>query len=140
MGAIRRTDLADAASRALDDVRQTKAAADFDQLAARYWHRFTEAERVQYQQQRGGVVVDHGRRFRTSQCAQHRFDRRVAFTATTLTKVVFERHWIDGCFNTSLRHRATDLGTAEVRVDDRAGHVEHVSKPGPNAIVEAPFD
>ena len=96
--------------------------------------------RVQHQQQRGGIVVDDGRGFRAGQCAQHRFDRRVAFAATTLIEIVFERHRIDGCFDTGLRHRATDLRTAEVGVDDRAGHVENVSKTRPNAIVEALFD
>ncbi len=140
MRAIRRADFADAAARSFDDVGQPEAAADFDEFTARDRHRSAEAEAVQHEQQGGGVVVDDGRRFGAGECAQHRFDHRVAIAAARPAEVVFERDRIDRRFDAGLRHRATDLRAAQVRVDDRAGHVEDVSKAGPNAFVEALFD
>jgi hypothetical protein len=78
----------------------------------------TEAQRIQHQQQCGGVVIDDGRcsppasAHNTGPTAESRSPRRPwprSYSSVSGLTVV------DAC----LCHRTVDLGTTEVRVDDR---------------------
>ena len=71
-GAVRRSDLDEACSRAREHVGDPEAVADLDQLAARDHDLAAFGERGQREQHGGGVVVDDERRLGAGQPPQER--------------------------------------------------------------------
>ena len=107
------------------DVRDAKGAADFDQLAPGNDAFLARAEAVEGEQHGGGIVVDHGHRFRAGQLADQAFDQIVAVAtlATVQVKLQIQRitrghlHRVYGFFG--------QQGAPQVGVQHRAGEVEH---------------
>jgi hypothetical protein len=66
---------------------------------------------VEDEQQRRRVVVDHRCGFGAGQCAQHRFDQRIAVAAARAIEIVFERNRIKRRSDSGFGHRATDQRT-----------------------------
>ena len=72
--AVRRSDLDEPCTRALEHVRDAKAVADLDQLATRDEHLASFGERGDGEQERGGVVVDDKGSLCAGQPAEERRD------------------------------------------------------------------
>ncbi len=73
------------------DVGHAERAADFDQLAARHDRVAVLGEAVEHQQHRRRVVVDDGRVLGARQFAQQGAHMVVAFAASAIHEIVFER-------------------------------------------------
>ena len=77
----------------------------------------------------GGVVVDHGGRFRAGEELQPVRDDALARAAPAGTKVVLERHWRGRGLYRRLHRLGAQDGAAQVGVDDRAREVEYAPVP-----------
>ena len=125
MGAVGGADLAQHRPGAGHDLRDAERAADLDQFAAGDRHLAPERQRVQDQQHRRGVVVDHGGRLGAGDLAQQAGDVFVALAAPPGGEVEFQRggggERLCGGRGGGLRQwRAAEIG-----VQHGAGQVEH---------------
>ena len=112
------------APRPLHDVGNPERAADLDELASRHGHLLALREGVEDQQHRGGVVVDHDRRFSAGEPAQPRLDVPVPVPAASGREVELQVARATG----HRRHRRDGLlgqrCAPEVGVQHRSGEVE----------------
>ena len=133
MGAVGGADLAQHRAGAGHDVGNAEGAADLDQFAARDRHLAPERQRVEDQQHRGGVVVDHGGRLGAGDLAQQAGDVFVALAAPPGGEVEFQRGGggkrLRGGGGGGRRQRCA----AEIGVQHGAGQVEHRALRGGEA-------
>ena len=124
-GPVGRPDLDEVCARPLEHVRNPEAVADLDQLAARDEDLAPLRERGQCEQHSGGVVVhDQGRRG-PGQPAQEAGDVILPRAACALAKVVLEVRVGAAHLDRPLERRRGERRSAEVRVEDHAGRVQH---------------
>ena len=90
MGAIGRADFAQNRAALGHDLGNAKGAADLDQLAARDDHFFAFGQRVQPEQHRGGIVIDHRGGFGAGKLDQQLFQRLFALAAFAGGEIVFQ--------------------------------------------------
>jgi hypothetical protein len=123
-GAIRGPDLPEDGLALAHHVGDPEAAADLDQLAAGDDHLLSLGEGVQRQEDRGGVVVDHGRGGSGEQTSEqplrvHRAGTPLATGEIVLQRAVAGRHGMDPA------HRLRgERGAPEVRMDEHPGGVD----------------
>ena len=89
-GPVRRADLTKSSSRLLENLRDAKASADFDQLATRDDHLAPCRERRENQQHCGRVVVYDGRGFGSRQAREKRCGVLGTGATGAADEVVFE--------------------------------------------------
>ena len=134
---VGRPDLDERSAREREDLRETKAPADLDQLAARHDDLAAGGQLAQHQQHGGGIVVDRGRGLGTGQAAEPRRDVIVALAACAAIQIVFERgrraHRLDRRGNGLLGQN----GAAEIGVQHGAREVEHAALRGLQEDAEA---
>ena len=108
------------------DVGNAKAFADFDQLAARDDDLAAGGarQRVQRQQHRGGVVVDHQTRLGAEQPVEELGGVRVAPPAGAAPEVELQVRVLRGQLEDPPRGFAAERRPAEIRVQDDAGGVD----------------
>src|SRR5690606_15040316 len=91
VGAVGGADLDQRRAGALHDVGNAVGTADLDQLAARDDHFAAAGQRVEHQQDGGGVVVHDGGGVGAGELAEQAFDQVDAVAAGVAFEVVFER-------------------------------------------------
>ena len=140
VGAVGAAHLDELRAGALHDVGHAEGATDLDQLPTRDDDLLALGQRVEQQEDRGGVVIDHGRGLGAGQLGDQRGDEVVAVAASARFEVVFERAGVAR----GLDHRGDRLlgqrGAAEVGVQHGAGEVEHRTQIRPADGVDASFD
>ena len=128
MGAVGGADFDQFGAGAAHDLGHAEGAADLDQFAARDDRLAPLGERIEHEQNRGGVVVDHGGVLGAGQFAQQIANEIVAVAAMAGAEIEFERNRV------AHRHlRRLDRGfrpqrAAEIGVQHGAGEVEHRSQ------------
>ena len=103
--AIGRADLAEFGAAGAEDVGKAKAAADFDQLPARYQNLFAIGEGLKDQQCGCGVVVHDKSRLSRRQRNQQVVHVLRSFPATPRGQIVFQVEISAGCFCDGLNRR-----------------------------------
>ena len=125
MGAVGGAHLGQLAAGPLHDFRQSEAAADLDQFASGNGHFAPERQGVEHQEDRGGVVVDHGCGLGAGEQLQSMPDDALSLASAALGKVVLEGRGTGGLGDGSGHRLWAQEGAAEVSVNDGAGEVEH---------------
>ena len=141
MGAVGRPHLAQMDARLLHDVGNAEGAANLDQLSARNHGLAPLTQRVQRDQDGGGVVVDDRGILGPGQLAEKAAQVVVALAATAAGQIIFQR-----CRRAHGVHRRRDglFGqdrAAKVGVQDRAGQVQdrpETRATGPRQILRDP--
>ena len=111
------------------DLRNPERAANLNQLAARDDHFLAARERVQGQEDRGGVVVDDGGRFGTGEIDEKLFDHLLTPAAFAEIEVVLQvdgtaagaAHGLDG--------RLREQRASQIRMEDGSGGVHDSREP-----------
>ena len=129
-GAVRRPDLDEAGARAREHVRDAKAVADLDQLAARDEHLAAFGERGEREQHRRGVVVDDERRLGAGQPPEQRREVVLARAARSGREVVLQVR-VSGRLPHVLERSLGEWRPTQVRVHDHAGGVEDAAQRRP---------
>src|SRR5207253_10591615 len=118
--AIGRSDFAQLRAALLNDIRNAKRPADFDELAARHQHLALRRNGGQKQQGSRGVVVGEQRALGSEQRSAKRFEVRVARATLARLEIEFEiRVALDEVAGSRPQCRI-DWRTAEVGVNDDA--------------------
>ena len=130
VGAVGGADFDELGAGAAHDLGHAEGAADLDQFAARHDRLAALGQGVEHQQDRGGVVVDHGGVLGAGQFAEQVADEIVAVAAMAAAKVEFQRHRVA---HRHLRRLDRGLGpqrAAEIGVQHGAGEIEHRPQVG----------
>lgn len=124
---------------AADDVRDPERAPDLDQLAPRHDHFLVRGQRVEAEQDRGGVVVDHDPVLRSGHRPDQARQVRVARAALAALQVKLQVE-IAGRLGQGRDRGLAQRRAAEVGVQDHAGGVDHPPQRGPADLIEARDD
>ena len=126
---VRRPDLAQPRAGARKHVRDAKAVADLDQLAAGDEHVAPLRQCGEREHHRGSVVVDDERRLGAGQAAQDRRDMVLARSACARKQVVLEVGVAARGVEHAHQRLLGERRASQIRVRDHTGRVEHASQP-----------
>jgi len=127
VGAIRGSDLDESRAALAHDLGDAEAATDLDQLAARDDRVASVGKRVEYQHERRRAVVDHERILGARQLPQKSGAVGVARSTRAASDIVLEIREPGGDAADRVDRDARQWRTAEIRVEDDAGPVEHAA-------------
>jgi hypothetical protein len=136
MGAVGGAHLHQLRAGAGHDVGDPERAADLHQLAARHHHLAPVGQRIEHQQHRGGVVVDHRRGLGAGQLAQQVFDQLVAVAAGAAAQVELQRHRRGQRAHHRLQRLLGQRRPPQVGVQHGAGEVEHAAQARARAFLQ----
>ena len=122
---IRRPDLDEPRTRPREHVRDAKAVADLDELAARDDHLAPFGESGEREQNRSRVVVDDERRLGTGQAPEERPEVILARAALAALEVVLEVRVAGADLHDAGERGLGERRATEVRVDEDAGRIQH---------------
>ena len=106
------------------DVGHAESAANLDQLAARHHGLTTLGERVEYEKDGGGIVVDDSCILRAGELAEQAAQVIVALAALAGVNVEFEGDGRPHGGNRGFDRRLGDQRAAEIGVQHRPGEIE----------------
>ena len=131
MGAVGGTDFDEADSGALHDVGNAEGPADLHQLAARDYHLAPLGERIERQEHRRGVVVDHGGRLSPGELAHEFFHERIAVAPASALEVELQGGWSRHRLHHGAHRLVGEQRPAEVGVQHRSREIEDGAQPRP---------
>ena len=135
-GPVGRADFAEPGARDLEDLGQSKAAADLDELSPRDDNLPTDRQRPEGEHGRPGVVVDHRRRLGPGQLTEQGGRHRVGATSplarlqVELEVAIAPSHCLDRLDGLGSERRAAETG-----VQQDPGRVQDASQGGPRSIM-----
>ena len=106
------------------DVRNAKGAADFDQLATRHHDFFAAGQTVDGDEDRGGVIVDDGRRLRSGQIDEQLSRSLFTSSPAAVGEVVFQIGGTAGDAGDGVDRRLRQQRAPEIGVEDRSRRVD----------------
>ena len=125
VGAVGSPDLDQPASCPLHDLRHAELAADLDQFAPRHYNLAPLRQRIQNQQDGGGIVVHHRRPF----CARHPHQGGLKMPVPVIAfagmQIKLQIHGIGRRDGDRLHGFLGQQGAAEIRVQDGSCEIEH---------------
>src|SRR2546426_3608704 len=136
---VRRPDLAQDGATAPHDVGDPELATDLDQLAARDDDLTTVGERLERQEDGGGVVVDDERVFGTCEAREEPFHVAVARAPLLGCEIQLEIRVGSADGREPLQGERTHERTPQVRVEHDAGRIDHGAE-GEDAGAPCPLD
>ena len=124
MGPIGAADFFEDGTALRHDLRNPKGAPDLDQLAARDDNLLSRRCGIEPQQDRRGVVVDHGGGLGTGKVQKEPLDGLLAFASLALVEIVFEVDRMHARLADGLDRCLGEERTAQIGVQHRAGGVD----------------
>ena len=133
---VRRPDLDEPRARAGEDVRDSKAVPDLDELAARDDDLPALGESRERKKDGGRVVVDDERRLGPRQARQE--GRQMVLTRPTLAvgEVVLEVRVAGADLGDSLERGRGERRAAEIRVHEHSGRIQHPPQGRPPSTLD----
>jgi hypothetical protein len=125
VGAVGGAHLHQATAGAGHDVGDAEGTADLDQLAAGNDDLLAPGQRVESQEYRRRIVVDHGCGFGSGQLAQQIFHVHIAVAAPAAVQVEFQVGGLGQHVHHRLHRLGRKQGTPQIGVQHRAGEIEH---------------
>ena len=124
MGAIGRADFDETRAALGHHFRESKGAADLDELPARDDDFLRRGQRGQHQHGGGGVIIDDSGRFRAGQFRQNVFDQFVTLGAFAGIAIDCQRATALQLAQDGIDHAGGQNGPAQTGVQDDAGGVD----------------